>query len=50
LLLQLLAMLIALSLHLLPGVVQQNQPWMLFALPCWLALAWSLRQKIRLRP
>jgi hypothetical protein len=44
LLLQLLAMLIALSLHLLPGVVQQNQPWLLFALPCWLALAWSLRQ------
>jgi hypothetical protein len=46
--LQLLAMLIALLLHLLPGVVQQNQPWLLFALPCWLVLAWSLRQKARL--
>ena len=44
LLLQLLAMLLALLLHLLHGVVQQNQPWLLFALPCWLALAWTLRQ------
>ena len=43
-LLQLLAMLIAVLLHLLPGVVQQNQPWILFALPCWLALAWTLRR------
>ena len=43
-LLQLLAVMIALSLHLLPGVVQQNQPWLLFALPCWLALAWTLRR------
>jgi len=43
LLLQLIALLIALLLHLLPGVVQQNQPWILFALPCWLALAWTLR-------
>ena len=42
--LQLLAALIAILLHLLPGVVQQNQPWLLFALPCWLALAWSLRR------
>jgi hypothetical protein len=41
---QLAALLVALLLHLLPGVVQQNQPWILFALPCWLALAWSLRQ------
>jgi len=49
LLLQLLAILIALSLHLLPGIVQQNQTWLLFALPCWLVLAWSLRQKIHLR-
>jgi hypothetical protein len=24
--------------------VQQNQPWLLFALPCWLVLAWSLRR------
>jgi hypothetical protein len=42
--LQLLATLIAILLHLLPNVVQQNQPWLLFALPCWLALAWSLRR------
>lgn len=42
--LQLLAILIAVLLHLLPGIVQQNQPWLLFALPCWLALAWSLRR------
>ncbi|HEY8682628.1 MAG TPA: DUF4105 domain-containing protein [Rhodanobacter sp.] len=42
--LQLVAVLIAVLLHLLPGAVQQNQPWLLFALPCWLALAWSLRQ------
>jgi hypothetical protein len=45
LLLQLIALLLALLMHLLPGVVQQNQPWIMFALPCWLALAWSLRQK-----
>ncbi|HEV2619566.1 MAG TPA: DUF4105 domain-containing protein [Acidobacteriaceae bacterium] len=42
--LQLLAIMIAVLLHLLPGTVQQNQPWLLFALPCWLALAWSLRR------
>jgi hypothetical protein len=42
--LQLLALLAALALHLLPGTVQQNQPWLLFALPCWLALAWALRR------
>ncbi len=42
--LQLVATLIAIGLHLLPGVVQQNQPWLLFALPCWLALAWCLRR------
>lgn len=41
---QLLAVVIAAALHLLPGTVQQNQPWLLFALPCWLALAWSLRR------
>jgi hypothetical protein len=46
-LLQMLAVLIAVLLHLLPGVVQQNQPWLLFALPCWLALAWTLRQALR---
>ncbi|GFZ93987.1 DUF4105 domain-containing protein [Dyella caseinilytica] len=44
LLLQLIALLVALLLHLLPGVVQQNQPWILFALPSWLALAWTLRR------
>lgn len=42
--LQLLACMIAVLLHLLPGTVQQNQPWLLFALPCWLVLAWSLRR------
>jgi uncharacterized protein DUF4105 len=42
--LQLLAIVVAVVLHLLPGTVQQNQPWLLFALPCWLALAWSLRR------
>ncbi|BFI96749.1 MAG: DUF4105 domain-containing protein [Rhodanobacter sp.] len=42
--LQLIAALTAILLHLLPGTVQQNQPWILFALPVWLALAWSLRQ------
>ena len=47
LILQLAAALVAVLLHLLPGTVQQNQPWILFALPVWLALAWSLRQTIR---
>jgi hypothetical protein len=41
---QLVAALLAIGLHLLPGVVQQNQPWLLFALPCWLALAFTLRR------
>lgn len=44
LLLQLIAALAAVLLHLLPGTVQQNQPWLLFALPVWLALAWGLRR------
>ena len=43
--LQLLALLAALALHLLPGTVQQNQPWLVFALPSWLALAWGLRRR-----
>ncbi|WP_232823657.1 DUF4105 domain-containing protein [Dyella sp. C9] len=43
--LQLAAALIAILLHLLPGVVQQNQPWLLFALPSWVALAWCLRHR-----
>ncbi|MFC5438074.1 DUF4105 domain-containing protein [Rhodanobacter umsongensis] len=42
--LQLLAIVAAVLLHLLPGTTQQNLPWLLFALPCWLALAWSLRR------
>jgi len=42
--LQLLAVLAACAIHLLPGVVQQNQPWLLFALPVWLVLAWCLRR------
>lgn len=42
--LQLVAALIAVLLHLLPGPGQQNQPWLLFALPCWLALAWLTRR------
>jgi len=43
--LQLLAVLAACAMHLLPGVVQQNQPWLLFALPIWLVMAWALRQQ-----
>ncbi len=46
-LLQLAAILVAVLLHMLPGTVQQNQPWLLFALPVWLALAWTLRQSPR---
>ncbi|WP_038580689.1 DUF4105 domain-containing protein [Dyella japonica] len=42
---QLVAVLIACALHLLSGVVQQNQPWLLFALPVWLVMAWSLRHR-----
>ena len=45
LLLQLIALLLAALTHLLPVVVQQNQPWILFSLPCWLALAWTLRRQ-----
>jgi hypothetical protein len=47
LLLQLIALVVAIAMHLLPGTVQQNQPWLLFALPCWLALSWSLRRGLR---
>ncbi|MBD8873106.1 DUF4105 domain-containing protein [Rhodanobacter sp. DHB23] len=50
LVLQLLAALVAVLLHLLPGTVQQNQPWILLALPVWLALAWSLRRPATARP
>ena len=45
LLVQLLAVLAAALLHALPGTVQQNQPWLLFAMPIWLAIAWTLRAK-----
>jgi hypothetical protein len=44
LVLQLFAALVAVLLHLLPGTVQQNQPWILFTLPVWLAVARGLRQ------
>ena len=47
LLLQLIALAAALAMHLLPGTVQQNQPWLLFAIPCWLALSWGLRRGLR---
>lgn len=40
---QLLAVLCACLMHLLPGVVQQNQPWLLFALPVWVVMAYLLR-------
>lgn len=43
--LQLLAILGAALLHLLPGTVQQNQPWLLFALPVWIALSWTMRRR-----
>jgi len=42
--LQLLAVLIACLMHLMPGVVQQNQPWLLFALPIWVVMAWCMRR------
>ncbi|HUX72309.1 MAG TPA: hypothetical protein VMV25_00250, partial [Steroidobacteraceae bacterium] len=41
--LQLAAVLLAALLHLLPDGVQQNQPWLLFAICCWGALAYSFR-------
>lgn len=47
LLAQLLALLAAALLHLLPGTVQQNQPWLLFSMPVWLAMAWSLHPSTR---
>jgi hypothetical protein len=33
-------------LHLLPGGTQQNQPWLLFAVPVWLAIAVGLWARI----
>lgn len=41
--LQLGAAFLAVLLHVLPGTVQQNQPWLLFAIPVWLAVAYGLR-------
>jgi hypothetical protein len=50
LILQLATALVAVLLHFVPGTVQQNQPWILFALPVWAALAWGQRQiKARLK-
>jgi hypothetical protein len=40
--LQLFAALVAVALHALPFPAQQNQPWLLFAVPVWCAIAWSL--------
>jgi hypothetical protein len=36
------AALVALLLHLVPGFIQQNLPWILLALPCWAALVYLL--------
>jgi Domain of unknown function (DUF4105) len=41
---QIVAILVAVLIHLLPGIHQQNQPWLWFAIPVWLAVAagaWS---------
>ena len=40
--LQLAAAAIAVLLHYLSDSPQQNQPWLLFAIPIWAALAWTL--------
>jgi hypothetical protein len=40
--LQIAAALIAILLHVLPGIAQRNIPWLLFAIPVWLALAAGL--------
>jgi hypothetical protein len=37
---QLCAVFLGLLLHCLPGMTQQNLPWLLFATPVWLAIAW----------
>ncbi|HEX7816090.1 DUF4105 domain-containing protein [Dyella sp.] len=47
LMLQLFMMLAAVAMHLMHGIVQQNQPWLLFALPCWLAMAFTCRKNSR---
>jgi hypothetical protein len=45
---QLGAAFLGLLLHVLPGGTQQNLPWLLFAIPAWLAVAlglWPRRQR-----
>lgn len=42
--LQLAAALVAVLLHAFPGTVQQNQPWLAFAIPVWLAIALDLHK------
>ncbi|MDB6008450.1 MAG: hypothetical protein JWL65_700 [Gammaproteobacteria bacterium] len=37
---QLCAVFLGLLLHCVPGMTQQNLPWLLFATPVWLAIAW----------
>jgi hypothetical protein len=39
--------LVALALHLLPGFIQQNQPWIGFALPVWLAVVYIAHRQRR---
>jgi hypothetical protein len=39
---QLSAAAFAVMLHAMPFATQRNQPWLLFAIPIWCALAWSL--------
>lgn len=46
---QLGAAFIAVLLHVLPGVSQQNLPWLLFAIPVWLAIAVGLCQRMSMR-
>ncbi|MGB6450913.1 MAG: DUF4105 domain-containing protein [Steroidobacteraceae bacterium] len=43
--LQLGAAVLAVLLHVLPGTAQQNLPWLLFAIPVWLAVADGLRAR-----
>ena len=41
------AALIGLMLHFLPGIAQQNLPWLLFAIPVWLAIAAGFFRNVR---
>jgi hypothetical protein len=45
---QLGAAFLAVLLHVLPGVTQRNLPWILFAIPVWLAIALGLREGMSL--